>query len=823
MERITDEEHPVNTVSQPTITDVSLARTHVSASGSGCLRILHCCGQFAATQGGTERQARAVCGALAVRGHQVSVLARKSPGPEQVVPGVTVYVKIRAIDRGRLFGLTYVGSAMTGLLREAHRTDLLHAHHLYLDAIAALIAGRIRGRPVVAKMVGAGPGGDLDRLHRTAGGSLLLRLLHGLDAVIAPSATCQTELLEAGFPAERIHVVPNGVDISLFCPDPTPAPGKPPSVGEGRAVLFTGRLIEAKGLLELVDAWPLLLREVPDAHLVLVGSGPLEVELRQRAVLPPLAGRVHLTGEVPDVRPYLLAATAFVFPSWAEGLPNALLEAMAIGLPCVATDIGPIADAAINGEEALLVPVRSPQELAVALAKILTQPALAVRLGRAARKRVEAEFSLEHEVDALEALYRELTAGCGGRPAMRKPAVAMPDLPRPQAERVSTLRGNVEHPGVLMLISHFPPAVGGTERQAASLAEGLAASGHRVTILTLARMDAPPREERNGLLIERALIGSGRGPVFALTYGASLLYHMRRLQAGHAILHAHHLYLEAMAAVWAGRRAGLPAIAKVAGGGPDGDLARLRRAHLLWTLPLLRRLHRVVAISAEIEAELAAHGFGADRIVRIPNGVDVIRFAPPPDPEAAWRETGLGPETVLFLGRLEAEKGANVALHAWEKVVRSRPAAKLVLAGDGPTRAELEAEVRRLGLENRVRFLGARPDPETLLRASQVFVLPSRSEGMSNALLEAMATGLPCVATRVGGNRDLLEHEVTGLLVPPGDPEALADALAALLGCAELRARLGAAARAVAVEEYRMDRVLQRYAELYAVLAQEAV
>ncbi len=386
---------------------------HSPDAAPGSLRLLHCCGQFAATQGGTERQARAVCGALAARGHRVEVLARKLPGPEQVVPGVTVHVKIRAIDRGRLFGLTYAASAVAQMVHETRRADVLQAHHLYLDALAALLAGRLWRRPVVAKMVGAGPGGDLDRLRRTAGGLLLLRFLHRLDAVIAPSRTCRTELLKAGFAAGRIHVIANGVDTSLFRPEPALERTRPSSFGEGPAVVFTGRLIEAKGLLELSEAWALLLHRVPNAHLVLVGSGPLEAELSRSAALPPLAGRVHFTGEVLDVRPYLRAAAAFVLPSWAEGFSNALLEAMAMGLPCVATEIGPIVDAVSNGEEALLVPVKSPRALAAALATILTRPDIADRLGRAARKRVEAEFSLEREVDALEALYRELTAGCG--------------------------------------------------------------------------------------------------------------------------------------------------------------------------------------------------------------------------------------------------------------------------------------------------------------------------------------------------------------------------------------------------------------------------
>ena len=382
-------------------------------SPTGSLHVLHCCGQFAARQGGTERQARAVCAALAARGHQVSVLARKVPEMQQAVPGVVVHGRIRAIDRGRLFGMSYLFSACLYLLRKAAAADLLHAHHMYLDAVAAVVAGRLRRRAVVAKMVGSGPGGDLDRLRRTAGGSLFLGLLRTLDAVIAPSPSCREELLAAGFPAERIHVIANGVDIALFRPDPAAEAAPPLKTLEGPLVLYTGRLIEAKGLLDLLEAWPLLLREVPRAHLVLVGSGPLEEEIRRRVGSPPLAGQVHLTGEVSDVRPYLRAASAFAFPSWAEGLPNALLEAMAMGLPCVATDIPAIRDLIHDGEDGLLVRMKDPGALAATLCRLLSEPSLAARLGRAGRKRVEAEFSLERQVDRLAALYRDLCARRG--------------------------------------------------------------------------------------------------------------------------------------------------------------------------------------------------------------------------------------------------------------------------------------------------------------------------------------------------------------------------------------------------------------------------
>lgn len=369
-----------------------------------------------------------------------------------------------------------------------------------------------------------------------------------------------------------------------------------------------------------------------------------------------------------------------------------------------------------------------------------------------------------------------------------------------------------------MIASHFPPAVGGTERQAHSLAAGLVKAGHRVTVLTLARQDAPSREVLDGVQVERALAARGRGFAFAASYGLSLLRHLRRLLAGHAVLHAHHLYLEAMAAAWAGMRAGLPAIAKVACGGPDGDFARLRRSRTSVGLPLLRRLHRVVAITTETEAELLANGFASNRIARIPNGVDLARFTPAADPAIAQARVGFGPETVVFLGRLDPQKGLDLALAAWARVTDRRTKARLVLAGDGPARPALTDQVEALSLGRSVRFLGTRPDPETLLQASQIFLLPSRSEGMSNALLEAMASGLACVASRIGGNSDLLEHGLTGLLTPPGDAPALADALGLLLEDAPLRRRLGVAARAAVADRYGMNRVIQQYAALYAEL-----
>jgi glycosyltransferase involved in cell wall biosynthesis len=206
------------------------------------------------------------------------------------------------------------------------------------------------------------------------------------------------------------------VDLAQFHPGIVDDTGAGPAVEAGPAVVYVGRLIEAKGVLDLLEAWPRVLDRAPGARLVLLGSGPLEEALQQRARAIAPRGSVRVVGEVPDVRPYLRGATGFVLPSWAEGLPNSLLEAMAMGLACVATEIGPVRDAVEHGRDGILVPAKTPERLAAALTAILTQPDLRGRLGQAARRRAEAEFSLEGCVDRLETLYRALVARREGRP-----------------------------------------------------------------------------------------------------------------------------------------------------------------------------------------------------------------------------------------------------------------------------------------------------------------------------------------------------------------------------------------------------------------------
>jgi glycosyltransferase involved in cell wall biosynthesis len=199
------------------------------------------------------------------------------------------------------------------------------------------------------------------------------------------------------------------------------------------------------------------------------------------------------------------------------------------------------------------------------------------------------------------------------------------------------------------------------------------------------------------------------------------------------------------------------------------------------------------------------------------NAVNFAHAEPMSDRQAARGRLGFRPDQLVLgtLGRLERQKGLDVLLQALAKLVPSRPSLRLFVAGQGRLAGELKERSEALGIADRVRFLGVRRDRDVLFGSMDVFVLPSRWEGLSLALAEAAGAGVPIVATRVGGNGEVVEDGKTALLVPPEDSTALADAIAMLSDDAALRARLAQAARSDARSRFAIERYVERLAESY--------
>lgn len=229
------------------------------------------------------------------------------------------------------------------------------------------------------------------------------------------------------------------------------------------------------------------------------------------------------------------------------------------------------------------------------------------------------------------------------------------------------------------------------------------------------------------------------------------------------------------------------------------------------------RVDRVLAVSDALADRMAATiDFPVSRITVIRNGVDLERFGRH-SRDAARRAIGVTPTAFVVgtVGRLVPVKDQRQLIAAAHLLVQRGIPLTVIIVGDGELRSELLDQIDRLGLQEHVRLLGSRDDVPELMAAFDVFALPSQSEGLSNTVLEAMASGLPVVATRVGGNPELVQSGTTGLLVPPGDERELAEAVSALYLDADCRRRMAMAARHRAQSAFSVSGMYERYTDLY--------
>lgn len=239
----------------------------------------------------------------------------------------------------------------------------------------------------------------------------------------------------------------------------------------------------------------------------------------------------------------------------------------------------------------------------------------------------------------------------------------------------------------------------------------------------------------------------------------------------------------------------------------------LRRLHA----PLI---HRFIALSRELEDYLLQRaGIARDKVVRIYNGVDTGRFH---SSGTQALPAGFANENcVVFgtVGRMHGVKDQLNLCHAFVDLCRHHPnmaaTMRLVLIGDGPLKQHCEDLLEQAGLLDKAWLPGPRDDVAQIMQSLDVFVLPSQAEGISNTILEAMASGLPVIATDVGGNPELVENGQTGMLVPARDAHALAEAMARYAGDSSLRATHGAASRARIEAHFAMPRMLSAYEQVY--------
>jgi len=378
--------------------------------------ICHLLLEYYPRTGGAEVQARRLARYQREQGYPVCIIARRLMDDQEerrwpsyeLLDGIPVY-RIPVWGRDRLAAVSYFLGGLWLLLRHAGEYQVIHAHMLAAPAVVGGIAGWLLGKQVVAKASGGGfrVRSNISELQSSPTQRWLLR--HTLCHLLAINREIATDLERMGFPAQQIVYLPNGIDVHEFRPSEEPKSQVRQRLGlpvGGSLLVFTGRLRQVKNLNPLLDALALLSADFPAAHLVLVGEGSERGRLEQHAAELGLGERVRFIGGVDDVRPYLHAADLFVLPSLKEGLSNSMLEAMACGLPVVATAVGGASDLIRPGENGvLLTPAPSPDEIAAALRPLLNDPALCREMGRRARQTVVETCSFEVVGERLLALY----------------------------------------------------------------------------------------------------------------------------------------------------------------------------------------------------------------------------------------------------------------------------------------------------------------------------------------------------------------------------------------------------------------------------------
>lgn len=358
--------------------------------------------------GGVERVVEALAHNLVKFGHEVRVLTFNPDGwpARETLDGVEI-VRIPALDLQTVLGVPAALSASLSLRRYLEDADIIHVHNIFFALSLLTVVNRPSAPIVTTIHVGSlanlpGFTGAIGRFYERTLGAYVLRKSKAVTAVSSAVAEHAVRL-HAKLP---IHVIPNTVDVERFRP-PVDSNG---SNEENRTILFLGRFSRNKGPQHLVEAIPRVLSEIPEASFDFVGEGPLRDSLAKRMAKLGLNGKARIRGKVPEVVPVLQRAGVVVRPSLTEGMPLAVLEAMACGRPVLASRVGGTAELIDDGETGMLFEPGNVDALIDGLIHLLADGKRAVTMGRRAREWAERRMSWERVSHEYEQLYEEVAS-----------------------------------------------------------------------------------------------------------------------------------------------------------------------------------------------------------------------------------------------------------------------------------------------------------------------------------------------------------------------------------------------------------------------------
>ena len=663
---------------------------------------------------------------------------------------------------------------------EGLRPDVVHGQGFAGEGHIAVRLARHLGVPSVVTvhgMVDKEARLYSDSMRAWLAARVMRQTLRGASGIVFVSPYRADELvLRSGTPS---RVIENAIADAAF--DPAPA-ARPP------AILYAGFIGPRKRLLDVVAAVESLRARVPGVRLRIAGperdaayAAGLRAEISARGVEDVVDLLGPLTQE--DLYTEYRSARALVLASEEENAPQVIGEAMAAGVPVVATDVGGVRWMVQDGVSGFLVGVGDVDTLAARMEEILTDDATWSKTSRAAREDAE-RFRADRVAAETMRLYAELA---GPRTSSRDE----PARPR----RVVIMNASLN--------------VGGAERILAELARRIDPARFAVDVFCL--YAAGPVGEtlrRDGVRVTDRFLRH-KGDVLGFV---RLVAALRRLRPD--VLYYNNQPLTQLWGLSAAVVARVPAVVTV-----FHFMFRRRkgaRRGVLLNRLLGRRIDACVVLSERhkhyvVEAEHIAPG----KVAVIPNGIDTGEFAAAPGRRDQVRaELGVDASrtVVAIVAQLRPEKNHAMFLRAAHQVLQQHPDTVFLVVGDGDERDRLQALARELDLEAAVKFLGVRSDVADVMAAADVGVLCSfgRVEAFPLSVLELMAAGRAVVSTDVGSVDEIVTDGETGLLVPQGDAHALATAIESLVADPERRAAMGEAGRAKAVAHFDVKTMVDR-------------
>ena len=728
------------------------------------------------------------------------------------------------LNMKKLYGLSGF-KAFSFLVRylKKEQIDLIQTYFLQADILGSLAGKYTRVRRIIATRRDEG-------FWRSKRQLALNRYFNRYASRILANSQAVKQAVRTNeeVSSRKIHVIYNGVDLTKYFPSSTLRTETRQKLGISDNEFAIGMVAnmrhEVKGHRFLIKALALIRKEMSNVRLVLVGDGSLERRLERYAAHLGILDQILFLGSRRDITPLINAMDLVCAPSLSEGFSNTIVEAMAVGKPVVATNVGGNPEIVLNDETGYLVRPRDGKAIAEKIISLIQDSETRSAMGEAARKRVEMYFTIEKMAKDYEEFYAGLTGSESEDRKQRVKFISEESKKGSLERRVRRKKVGVEKPSyasepvlstdrrrshrfrVLYLIWSLD--LGGAEQVVVDLVKGLSKQDFKPIVCCLSE------KGRNASLVEREGV-----KVFALhkrpKFDPFLISKLTRLIRNERIDLIHtHLFTANLWGRIAAKLTGVPVVSSEHG--MDHWRKRFHLALDSWLTPVNKR---VIFVSDAVKRFYMNRNHslnGKSKVIY--NGINTLEFQQSFDKETVKESLGLlkTEQVIGTVGRLVPEKAHVDFMEAIQMLKEERKDIMGLIIGEGELLDKLKKQAEKDHLQKHILFAGFRSDLPKVYQAMDVFVLCSLREGLPLTALEAMAAGVPVVATAVGGIPEVITDGRDGLLVPPSDSQALAKAISRILSDQELRESLVQNAKQKVHDYFSVEKMVYDHEKLYA-------